>query len=140
MARIIWACPLVQNIVGRPYWMPLIEQVLGAQLDPYQSAWTTTDANRATPWAVGASILTTPAQLTLVQAETAIRVVEEPEWTKTFGQLPAQWRTRVNNFCDSIGVVRPQTTEVLRDLFQRLVGVLEGAKSIESILAEASTR
>ena len=140
MGRIFWVGPLVQNTVGRPYWMPKIEQVLGAQLDPYQSAWTTTDANRATPWAVGASILTTAAQLTLVQAESAIRLVEEASWTNTFSQLPAQWRNRVNSFCDSIGVARPQPAEVLRDLFHRLVGVLEGAKSIESILTEASTR
>ena len=139
--RIFWASPLIQNPPpGRPYWMPKIEYILGTQqADSYKLAWTTTDAIRANKWAVGAANLTL-AQLALIQGDNEIRIVTEPDWLRTFNQLPAQVRTRVNAFCDQIGVVRPANNEVLRDLFQRLVAVIESLKSIEGILTEAESK
>jgi hypothetical protein len=137
--KMYWASPLVANAFPPGTFQPKMRQVLQTQPNPYKLAWTTTDAVRAKPWAVGGAVLT-DAQTALVEAEAQIFLVKETDWLKTFSQLPASWRTRVNQFCDDIGAPRPQNNEVLRDLFNRLVAIIEPLKSIESIFTEAETK
>jgi hypothetical protein len=139
--KMYWASPNVANVALPGSFHPKIRAVLHTQSppQPFKLAWTVTDSVRAKPWAVGGAVLT-DAQTTLVEADSQIMIVKEVDWTKTFSQLPASWRNRVNQFCDDIGTTRPLNTEVLRDLFHRLVSIIEPLKSIESIFAEAESK
>ena len=137
MPRIMFACPLVPHHERPNSFYPRILDAMQTA-GSFKLAWSTTDANRAKPWAVGAAIVT-DAQLLAIDAlgNPAVHYIPEAQWTDTFSSLSGAARNRINSFCDDIGVARPQSTEVLRDLFHRLVGVIEGGKSIEDILISA---
>jgi hypothetical protein len=135
--KIMFACPLVQNQVGPRYWYPRIMDAMQTA-GSFKIAYSPTDSARAKPWAVGAAIVT-DAQLTAVNAlsNPEVYAIPESQWSNTFSSLSGAVRAKINAFCDDIGVARPASNEVLRDMFHRLVSVIEARKSIEDIIFSA---
>src|SRR3990167_4131024 len=133
MGRIFFACPVVAEAGHPDRFQPKIDEVKNGPTGYFPSVWETTDGGRAEPWAVGAAEVTA-AQLVAIEAETLIIAIDEPRWTQRFDEQIATGRTRINQFCDRIGVSRPRANEVLRDFVHRLIGVLS-TKGAEDVLA-----
>src|SRR3990167_3580078 len=137
--RIMWASPLVAHEIVPNRWFPRMELVWNALGFGLPNRWSTTDANRAHPWAAGVAIIpdAQSAQvLAAIDSIGGIHYVRQSAWTKTFSDLTAQQRTRINTFCTDIGIAQPESAEVLRDVFNRLVRTIS-LKTIEDIQATA---
>jgi len=114
--------------------MPRIERVRNGPYGNFPCVWTTTDAIRAKPFAIGCADIT-PAQLADINADGKIHIFEEGEWMTRFSQLAGTRRSALNTFLTTIGVVNPLSTEVVRDICNRIINVIDN-KTFEGILDE----
>ena len=140
--RVLWACPLVEeepNVFSpRILWLQNTNPTVGG----FPLVWSTTDAIRVSPFAIGAAELTL-AQLTALQADGQVVLLEETRlasslWFKQFKDLTAVEQVAAKAFCDRIGQPRPSPTEVLQDLLDRLIGTIE-LKNVSTLLTELAT-
>lgn len=129
MALVVWACPLV---VYHEASLPKVVQVLDS-VGPHETSWSTTPGSRAAPYAVGCSAVSA-AQLSALEADTAIHLWGEADWSTQFNDLPAGVRNRLNQFCTTVGVTRPQTNEVVRDILSRMVQLLDNKLLEEHVM------
>lgn len=135
MARIAFACSLVQY-PRPPMWAPRIVPIQHGPTGYFPARWTTTDAIRAEPWAIGIAEVT-PEQLAALQADGEIWLLDmATERFAQFNALPSGKRNALNTFLTKIGHARAQNTEVLEDVFDRVVGSNEPLKNLQSIQDE----
>jgi hypothetical protein len=134
VARVLFVCPLIEN--PRPnYWEPKILTVLNSTGQPLNARWTTTDALRTVKWACGVAEVT-PEQLTAIQGDTQIHIVSLAERALRWVDIALARRTRLRTLLEAAGIAVPTNSELLKDIFTRIVRVNEPPKSIDSIEME----
>ena len=120
--KIHWMCQLVPGPFANSF-EPAMEAVRQAN-GFFPAVWKPTDGLRANPWAVGIAEVNA-AQLAAVRAVATIEATEETEKFAQFRDLSVATKSRINSFCDYAGLSKPAPGEVMRDFFNRLVGVIE---------------
>ena len=137
MARILWMCPVIP---GRPgVTGPRVVKLLDNNSpDPHVSSWDTTPSSRAAPYAVGCSEVNV-AQLAILLADTEVIIFADTEWDRQFDQQLVATRTRVNSFLTTIGVTRPVSNEVIRDLLSRMT-LLLNIQRVEAHISNVDAR
>ena len=129
MPVVLWACPL---IVYREASLPAVVRVLDT-VGPHTTSWSTTPGHRSAPYAVGCSSVLVE-QLTALEAEPTIHVWDEAAWQQQFDTLPIGIRTRLNQFCTTVGIARPMANEVVRDILTRMSQLIDNKVMEEHVL------
>jgi len=133
--------PMVQ-IPPRNYWVPRMDLVKTTlSLAPgliSDDQWRFTGQNdlRAVPWACGAITVDDVAAAAFVAAVAAdgqIYMVTQAKGADRYNTIIATERTKINSFCDAIGVTRPANNEVISDFYQRLVAILDPLTSMDQL-------
>lgn len=128
--RVFWVCQL-QEFPRPNFWEPIILEISRANGN-FPCAWSTTDALRAFKYAVGVAECDA-TQLAAVQADNRMNVFDESLLFTTFGSLNGAVRNKINLFLDSAGIARPDSNEVLHDLWSRISEVVD-FKTVDQLL------
>jgi hypothetical protein len=135
MARILWLCRLAAWR-GSTMFAPIIMQLQGGTNGFFATAFTTTDAIRGQPWALGVAEVTS-AQLAEIQADNRIfTFLEATQRLLRFNQLTNPQQNAVNAFLAQIGIALPAPTETIDAILNRIVATNESMKNLETMLAE----
>jgi hypothetical protein len=134
MARILWLCPLVPHRMPG-LWAPAVMAAQAGVVGPFAACWTTTDANRALPWACGVAEVTA-LQWTLLTSDPEIQTFwAETEQQQPLGTLPVGRRAALHAFLMVRDLPRWAATDTLETVLTRVIQSEDPHTTLATLLA-----